>query len=143
MYKEKACVEEVAPLKHAWTIDGCSIVMDGWTDVHNRPLLNIIVSTSGPYFFRAIDYLGQEKNIIAQGIKCCSITNVAPVCKVPGLFVQNKYNIFWTPCVHALNNALKDIGKFDWIAALIEKGREIQMFICNHHQSHAMYRKFA
>eukprot|EP01018_Ginkgo_biloba_P029576 Gb_20728 [translate_table: standard] len=62
--KEKGRVEEeVAPLKHAWSIDGCSIVMDGWTDIRNRPLLNIIVSsTSGPYFFRAIDYSGKEKN---------------------------------------------------------------------------------
>lgn len=51
--KEKARVEEeVAPLKHAWSIDGCSIVMDGWTDICNSPLLNIIMSsTSGPYFF--------------------------------------------------------------------------------------------
>eukprot|EP01018_Ginkgo_biloba_P012496 Gb_29949 [translate_table: standard] len=58
--KEKARVEEeVAPLKHAWTIDGCSIVMDGWTNVQNHPILNIIVpSTSGPYFFRAIDCSG-------------------------------------------------------------------------------------
>eukprot|EP01018_Ginkgo_biloba_P008662 Gb_07585 [translate_table: standard] len=48
--KERARVEEeVAPLKHAWTIDGCSIMMDGWTNVRNRPLLNIIVSsTSDP-----------------------------------------------------------------------------------------------
>lgn len=43
--KKKAHVEEeMAPLKHAWTIDYCSIMMDGWTHVHNRPLLNIIMS---------------------------------------------------------------------------------------------------
>lgn len=52
MYKEKAHVEEDAvPMKYVWTIDGCLIVMDGWTDVHNCPLLNIIVSSMlGPYF---------------------------------------------------------------------------------------------
>eukprot|EP01018_Ginkgo_biloba_P017160 Gb_40238 [translate_table: standard] len=137
--KEKGCVEEeVAPLKHAWSIDGCSIVMDGWTDIRNRPLLNIIVSsTLGPYFLRAIDCSRKEKNtfflrdvlsatIDEVGISDVVqvITDAAPVCKVAGLLVQQKYkHIFWTPCcVHALNNALKDIAKFDWIATMIEKG---------------------
>eukprot|EP01018_Ginkgo_biloba_P018971 Gb_14605 [translate_table: standard] len=62
--KEKGHVEEeVAPLNHAWSIDGCSIVMDRWTDIRNCPLLNIIVSsTSRPYFLRAIDCSGKEKN---------------------------------------------------------------------------------
>eukprot|EP01018_Ginkgo_biloba_P010025 Gb_05114 [translate_table: standard] len=48
------------------------------------------------------------------------ITEVAPICKVVGLLTQKYRHIFWTPCcVHVLNNALKDIGKFDWIATLI------------------------
>eukprot|EP01018_Ginkgo_biloba_P023691 Gb_23815 [translate_table: standard] len=116
--KEKARVkEEVAPLKHAWSIDGCSIVMDGWTDICNRPLLNIIVSsTSGPYFFRVIDCSGKEKNtfflrdVLSGAIEEVGVSNVvqvitdaAPICKVAGLLVQKKYkHIFLTPCcVHA------------------------------------------
>eukprot|EP01018_Ginkgo_biloba_P035954 Gb_31152 [translate_table: standard] len=97
--KEKARVEEeIAPLKHAWSIDGCLIVMDGWTDIHNRPLLNIIVSsTSGPYFFRAIDCSGKEKNtfflrdVLSGAIEEIGVSNVvqvitdvAPVCRVVG-----------------------------------------------------------
>eukprot|EP01018_Ginkgo_biloba_P005049 Gb_06334 [translate_table: standard] len=139
--KEKACVEEeVAPLKHAWSINGCSIVMDGWTNIRNRPLVNIIVSsTLGPYFLRAIDCSRKEKNTfflrdaLSDAIEEVGVSNVvqvitdvAPVCKVVGLLVQKKYrHIFWTPCcLHALNNALKDIGKFDWIVAMIDKGRK-------------------
>eukprot|EP01018_Ginkgo_biloba_P007030 Gb_02764 [translate_table: standard] len=158
--KEKSHVEEeVAPLKHAWSIDGCSIVMDGWTNIRNHPLLNIIVSsTSGPYFFRAIDCSRKEKNtfflrdVLSSAIKEVGvsnvvqvITNVAPVCRVAGLLLQKKYkHIFWTPCyAHALNNALKHIAKFDWIATLIEKGTKIQMFICKHHQTQSSYRKFS
>eukprot|EP01018_Ginkgo_biloba_P004280 Gb_28066 [translate_table: standard] len=97
--KGKARVEEeVAPLKYAWTIDGCSIVMDGWADVHNRPLLNIIVSsTSGPYFLKAIDCSGQEKNTLflrdalSDAIEEVGVSNVfqvitdvAPICKGVG-----------------------------------------------------------
>eukprot|EP01018_Ginkgo_biloba_P017446 Gb_05846 [translate_table: standard] len=127
--KEKSRVEEEAPLTHAWSIDGCLIIMDGWTYIRNHPLLNIIVSsTSRPYFLRAIDCSRKEKNtfFLRDGVSNVVqvITNVAPICKVAGLLVQKKYkHILWTPCcVHALNNALKDIGNFDWIVALIEKG---------------------
>eukprot|EP01018_Ginkgo_biloba_P007052 Gb_29361 [translate_table: standard] len=104
--KEKSRVEEeVAPLKHAWSIDGCLIVMDGWIDIRNCPLLNIIVSSiSGPYFLRAIDCSGKEKNtffmrdVLSGAIEEVGVSNVvqvitdaALVCKVAGLLVQTKY----------------------------------------------------
>ena len=59
--------------------------------------------------------------------------------------IQSRYkHIFWTPCcVHALNNALKDIGKISWITRIILDAREAQMFICNHHASLAIYRIYA
>lgn len=38
-------------LKQSWVQSGCSIVMDGWTNIQQRPLLNVIVtSPTGPYF---------------------------------------------------------------------------------------------
>eukprot|EP01018_Ginkgo_biloba_P010611 Gb_11851 [translate_table: standard] len=104
--KEKARIEEqVAPLKHAWSIDGCSIVMDGWTDIRNHPLLNIIVSsTLGPYFFRSIDCSRKEKNtfflrdVLSGAIEEVGVSNVvqvitdvATVCKATRLLVQKKY----------------------------------------------------
>ncbi|XP_059076869.1 uncharacterized protein LOC131075043 [Cryptomeria japonica] len=107
---------------------------------------------------RAIDCSEEEKNAEFYHNQLCDsieevgtshvvqfVTDVAPVCKAVGMLVQKKYRqIFWTPCcVHSLNNALKDIGKFQWITDLIEKGRKIQMFICNHHHTQAIYRKFA
>jgi hypothetical protein len=42
--------------------------------------------------------------------------------------------------VHALNNALKDIEKIEWVSSLVTTARNVQMFICNHHTSLAMYR---
>lgn len=61
--KEKTRFEEqTAPLKRVWAQEGCSIVMDGWTDARNHPLLNIMVTCSkGPYVFKAIDCSRQEK----------------------------------------------------------------------------------
>ena len=63
------------------------------------------------------------------------------MCRSNVFLIQSKYkHIFWTPCcVHALNNALKDIGKIEWVSNLVTTARNVQMFICNHHSSLAMY----
>lgn len=103
---------------------------------------------------KAIDCSRQEKNVeflynqLCDGIEEVGashvvqiVTDVALVCKAPSMLVQEKYkHTCWTPCcVRSLNNVLKDIGKFEWVSALIEKGKKIQMFICNHHQTQAIY----
>lgn len=66
VYKEKTYFEKMmAPLKVSWSMDGCSILMDGWTNVRNLPLIKIIVSlTFDPYLLTSIDFSSQEKNII-------------------------------------------------------------------------------
>lgn len=67
------------------------------------------------------------------------VTYAAPVCKVAGMLVQKKYrHIFWTPCVHSLNNALKILTSSS-MSDLIEKGRKINMFICDYHHTQAIY----
>ena len=146
-------------LKQAWAHSGCSIVMDGWTDIQQRPLLNVIVtSPEGPYFLKAIDCSGKLKDatymfeILKDAIDEVGpsnvvhvITDATHVCRAAGLMVQSRYrHIFWTPCcAHALNNVLKDIGKIQWISKIISDAREAQMFICNHHASLAIYRMYS
>ena len=143
-------------MRQTWARCGCSIVMDGWTDIAKRPLINIIVtSTAGPFFLRAIDCSGKRKDasfqyeLLRDAIEDVGVDNVvqvvtdaAAVCRSAGLLIQSRYqHIYWTPCcVHALNNALKDIGKIQWISDLVTAARDVQMFICNHHTSLAMYR---
>ena len=146
-------------LKQSWVQSGCSIFMDGWTDIQQRPLLNVIVtSPQGPYFLKAIDCSGKKKDAtfmfemlkdaideVGPSNVVHVITDAAPVCKAAGLMIQSRYrHIFWTPCcVHALNNLLKDIGKIQWNAKIISDAREAQMFICNHHASLAIYRLYS
>ena len=115
-------------MRRIWVRTGCSIVMDGWTDVRHRPLINIIVtSPASSYFLRAIDSSGKKKDadfqftILRDAIEEIGPSNVvqvitdsAPMCKSVGLMIEGAYrHIFWTPCVHSLNNALKDIGKIE------------------------------
>ena len=50
-------------LKQSWVQSGCSIIMDGWTDIQQRPLLNVIItSPARPYFLKAIDCSGKTKD---------------------------------------------------------------------------------
>ena len=94
----------MAPLKGSWSVDGCSIVMDGWTDCRNRPLIIIDSSISGPYFLKAIDCSGQEKNTMFLKDHLCDtiaevgpsnvlqvITDAALVCKAAEMMVQKEY----------------------------------------------------
>ena len=88
--------------KQSWILTGCSIVMDGWTDIQQRPLLNIIVtSLAGPYFLRAIDCSGKLKDdtfmfeILKDAIDEVGPSNVVyvityetHVCRATGLMVQ-------------------------------------------------------
>ena len=106
--KEKNHLEKtMAPLKGSWSVDGCSIIMDGWTDYWNHPLINIIISSiTGPYFLRAIDCSGQEKNDVFLKDQLCDaiaevgptnvvqvVTDAAPVCKAVGAMVQKEYRL--------------------------------------------------
>eukprot|EP01018_Ginkgo_biloba_P018641 Gb_01306 [translate_table: standard] len=145
-------------MQNEWTKVECSIIMDKWADKRNRPFINIMVSCPrGPYFFRSIDCSLKEKmpysskRYYVRPLKMldrptlCVITDATPVCKVAGMIVQNKNrHISWNPCfVYAMNNVLKDFSKFSSITPIIEKGKEIQMFVCNHHQAQAIYRLHA
>ena len=133
--------------------------MDGWTNIQQKPLLNIIVtSPTEPYFLREVACSGKLKDptfmfeVLKEAIDEIGssnvvhvITNATHVCKAVGLMVQSRYrHIFWTPCcVHALNNVLKYIGKISWIVKLILDARDAQMYICNHHASLAIYRMYS
>ena len=78
---KKTCLEkEMDPLKASCSIDGCSIVMDGWIDCWNHPSINIIVSSKfGPYFLKAIDCVCQKNNtMFLKNQLCDTIVEVGP-----------------------------------------------------------------
>lgn len=53
-YKVTILMED---MRQTWMRDGCSIIMDGWTDIKHQPLINLIVtSTAGSYFLRVVDW---------------------------------------------------------------------------------------
>ena len=90
-------------LKQFWVHSGCSIVMDGWTYIRQRPVLNVIAtSPEGPYFLKAIDCSGKTKDatFMFEMLKAAIdevgpsnvvhvITNAAPICRAAGLMIQS------------------------------------------------------
>lgn len=83
--------------------------MDGWTDIRNCPLINIIITcTEGPFFLRAIDCSGHQKdvdfqfNILRDAIEEVGpqnvvqvVTDAAPVCRVAGRLIKTAYRHIW------------------------------------------------
>eukprot|EP01018_Ginkgo_biloba_P010454 Gb_26948 [translate_table: standard] len=140
--KEKSLVEQnIEPIRASLQTIGVSIVSDGWTDVRNMPLINVIVVCPNcSMFLNAVDCNGELKdgtfiaNILIDAIERVGPSNVvqvitdnASVCKAVGLLVEARYeNIFWTPCVvHSLNLILKKISKIEWIKKIIDEAKEI------------------
>ena len=92
-------------MRQTWIRTGCSIVMDGWSDIRHRPIINVIVTCPvGSYFLRAIDCSGKLKDadfqfgILREAVEEVGpsnvvqvVTNSARVCKLAGLMVENAY----------------------------------------------------
>ncbi|XLU42853.1 hypothetical protein S245_037667, partial [Arachis hypogaea] len=60
------------PIKNSWSGKGVSIVSDGWSDPHRRPLLDFMaVTESGPVFLKAVDYSDEikDKDYVAKQIR--------------------------------------------------------------------------
>ena len=49
-------------IKESWKETGCTILSDGWSDLNNRPLINVLVySPKGVLFLKVIDASGHKK----------------------------------------------------------------------------------
>lgn len=147
------------PVRESMLKAGVSITSDGWSNVQNRPLLNILACSGGEtMFLRAVDTSGQTKDAsMIAGIICsmveelgvekvvCVITDSAANCKAAGDLITRQYpRITWMPCAaHCIDLVLEDIGKLDWVSTIIEKALNALKPITNHQQPLAIYRKHA
>lgn len=145
-------------IQNSWKTSGVSIICNRWKDARNRPLINVIaMSPKGAMFLKAMECKAEKDtqfiaNILIEAIESVGseivvqvFTDNAKVCRAARLVVEARFpNIWWTPCaIHSLNLMLQKIGEIQWIQKFYEEAKEIQMFICNHHMSQAIYRQFA
>eukprot|EP01018_Ginkgo_biloba_P006658 Gb_37096 [translate_table: standard] len=76
----------VEPIRASWRTTSVSIVSDGWTDVRNMPLINVIVvCPKGSMFLNVVDCNGELKNatfianILINDIESVGLSNVVQV----------------------------------------------------------------
>ena len=136
---------------------GVSIVTDGWTNVKNMPLINVIATNNrGAMFMYAEDFPGIEKTRAAIAeflLKAVEeigasnvlqiVTNNAANCKLVGKEIEKVHkHIFWTPCVvHTLNLIFKDFARnFEWLSSTYKRGKNIVKYILNHTHALAIFR---
>jgi len=147
--EKQLCRDGLASFQESLQLTGATITSDGWSDVHRRPLLNLlIVSSKGEMFFKAIDTGGETKDIAyiaGQLIDCIRevgadsiiqvVTDSAAVCKAADRLVEQEFSwITWTPCTpHCLDLLLEDVGKLPWAAEVVAEAKAVVKFITNHH----------
>jgi hypothetical protein len=157
--KEKTKVKRaLTQFTDGWADAQVSIVFDGWTNVRNQHLINILgVSSTGAMFLGAHDsssVMASSQNIadiLLKTIDEVGPTNLIQVitdnptnCKGAGKIIERKYtHIFWSGClVHTLNLLMHDIIKHKectWINDLYKRGKKLIKFITEHSRVNAFY----
>lgn len=146
-------------IKATWKATGCTVLSDGWSDICQRPLINVLVtSPEGVVFLKVIDTTNQKKTsayifqILEEAIIEVGVENVVQVvtdsaanCVGAGKLIVEKYpQIYWSPCAaHCLDLLLHDLATFPWIHEAIYRGRSVANFIRNHRLTLSLYRKHA
>lgn len=140
-----------------WSISGCSIMTDAWTDRKRRSIMNLCVhcgegisfissredsdaSHTGSYIFeyvdKCIEQVGEEK--VVQIVTDNASNNMAAAT----LMKAKRPNIFWTSCAtHTVNLMLEGIGKLPRFKSAIDKARALTIFIYSHHSTLSLMRR--
>lgn len=136
---------------------GCTIAMDGWTNVHKKPMISIMcICPKGVIYLDAIDTSLKEttseyiEKKILHGIAMVGghkyittiVSDNAANYKSAGKAVQDRYpEITWVPCVvHCLNLLLKDFGMQKCIMSTLLDANHVVKFICKHQYTYALFK---
>jgi hypothetical protein len=153
---EKKTTTQLGNSLHKYGITLCA---NGWDNVQNHPLLNIIqTGTRGDLFLGTIDTTGEHKDAqyiveqISTFVAKVGSHNVVLICTDNAVamanacrtVMQSNPHIYVQGCAaHCLDLLLEDWDKQLWIKILMKKARRICTFVKNHHASQAMFRRFS
>ena len=138
---------------------GVTLCYDGWDNVQNWPLLNMVqCGTNGVVFLDTIDTTGNQKDHTYNATQILSFVqkvgadNVVQICtyNAPVMslaacdVMQINRHIYVQGCVaHCLDLLLEDWAQQDRMKKVIKKARLICVFIKNHHASQAIFRRLS
>ncbi|CAL1355405.1 unnamed protein product [Linum trigynum] len=163
--KERSKVDRaLTGIRDQWPTFGVFIVSNGWSNVKNQPLINVLAVSGGrAVFLEGIDCSGDEKTgvyiaeILLKAIDQVGIYNVVQVltdnasaCKRAGEIIMERHpHIFWSGCLaHTLSLLMKDIASSHYpslrfIGFLYKKAKGIVKYIRNHSMVLHIFRKFS
>ena len=138
---------------------GVTLCCDGWDNVQNRPLLNMVqCGTKGDIFLGTIDTTSNHKDHTYVATQILSFvqkvgadnvvqicTENAPVMSLAACDVMwiNRHMYVQGCAAHCLDLLLEDWAQQDWMKKVIKKARLICVFIKNHHASQAIFRRLS
>ncbi|GAV88827.1 LOW QUALITY PROTEIN: DUF659 domain-containing protein/Dimer_Tnp_hAT domain-containing protein, partial [Cephalotus follicularis] len=153
---KKECQLLVETYRSNWEKNGCTIMVDGWTDNRQRTLINFLVycparltfiksvdasdavkdaPTLDNLFFEVVEWVGPSNvvNMITN--------NTANYTSARRLLHESYDNIYWSPCAaHCLNLLLKDISSMPYMDYLVSRAYQI-IFIRTLYFVHVHLRK--
>ncbi|CAN6584346.1 unnamed protein product [Malus baccata var. baccata] len=141
-----------------WALNGCSIMVDAWSDRKRRSIMNLCVNCkegtiflnkkhnefieahTWEYIFEYVDKCVEEigpLNVIQVVTDNASNNMVAA-----NMMKKKRPNMFWTSCAtHILNLMLQRIGNLPRFKGVINKAKTFTIFIYAHHKTLALMRK--
>ncbi|XP_062104413.1 uncharacterized protein LOC133815612 [Humulus lupulus] len=157
--EEKTTSEIVNEIKATWKRTGVSLLLDGWSDMRNRSLINFLVNNPyGTVFLKTIDASDCVKDAqklfellddvvkeIGEDIVIQVITDNASAYKAAGrLLMEKRKSLYWTPCAaHCIDLMLEKIGELPQHKNVLLKANRVSDFIHNHQWVLSLTRKFA
>ena len=138
---------------------GVPLCCDGWDNVQNRPLFNMVqCGTKGDVFLDTIDTIGNHKDhtyvatqilSVVQKVGADNVVQIcidnAPVMSLAACDVMriNRHMYVQSCAAHCFDLLLEDWAQQDWMKKVIKKARLICVFIKNHHASQAIFRRLS
>ena len=138
---------------------GVTICCDGWDNVQNRPLLNIVqCGPNGDFFLSTINTTSDHKDHqyvagqICPFLEKVGVHNVVQVCmeNAPVMIATSRHIFQSTShlyvqgsATHCLDLFLEDWDKEEWVKKLVKKVRNIFVFIKSHHASQAIFQRLS
>ncbi|XP_074580747.1 uncharacterized protein LOC141837203 isoform X2 [Curcuma longa] len=151
---------EMEDFKQKWPQYGISIISNGWSDIKNLPLINMLASNQfGSMFLNAFDFVTVEKSqksisdFMLEAIEKVGPYNVVQLitdnsidCRAASDEVAQVYpHLFWNPCmVHTLYLILKDImNALPWLKQTYRTAKGIVRYFLHHPHSVDIFQIFS
>ncbi|KAL4588076.1 hypothetical protein LXL04_000955 [Taraxacum kok-saghyz] len=133
--------------REQWVETGCTIMSDGWRDIRQLHLINLLVyCPKGISFLKPVDAYDIANNatnlcnLFAEIVEMVGRNNVVRLVtdnaanyKLAGTKLCENYpSITWSPCAtHCLNLVLKDVSELDNVKSLATLASRVTVFIYN------------